>query len=179
MVRVIADAAILWFLGTMLITMRYLLQLLLEAVDRSIYSLIVIIYGPIAADNPRNVVMAPINRVIHHQLLSLCWFADCEGERAPNTHFTNQFVIYRVQSGRMIPDFTVADSYFTVGVGAPHHNLGVLVDNDDEGATNVHALNLDIVLQFDFARPLELSENAGAPDIHDSLLCNCSTSMPS
>ena len=79
----------------------------------------------------------------------------------------------------MIPDFTVADSDLTVGIGAPHNYLGVLVDNDDEGATYVHALNLDIILQFDFTRPLELSENAGAPDIHDSFLCDCSTSMPS
>ena len=79
----------------------------------------------------------------------------------------------------MIPDFTVANSDLTVGIGAPHHYLGVLVDNDDEGATNVHALNLDIVLQFDLARPLKLSENAGTPDIHDSLLCDRSTSMPS
>ena len=78
----------------------------------------------------------------------------------------------------MVPHLAITDTDFAVRVGAPDDDLVVLVEDDYEGAAHGHALNPDVVLQFDFARPLKLTEDGGAPHVHDALVGDGGAGVP-
>ena len=54
-----------------------------------------------------------------------------------------------------------------------------MIHDHDESATDINALNLNIVLEFDLAWTFEFSKNAGAPNIHDSFFSDGCTRVPS
>ena len=54
-----------------------------------------------------------------------------------------------------------------------------MIHDHDESATDINALNLNIVLEFDLAGTFEFSKNASAPNIHDSFFGDGCTRVPS
>ena len=162
-----------------------LLQLLFQAMYRSVVSLVIRLFHilhnvacPVAAD-PRDVT--PLIRCIIKDRVfhAASCLANSEGKRATDSNFADQFVLDSLKAGRMVPDLAIADSDFTIWIWTPNNYLVVLIDNDDERASNIDTLNTYVVLKFDFARAFELSKNTGAPHIHDSLFSDGSACMPS
>ena len=78
----------------------------------------------------------------------------------------------------MVPHFAITYTDLAVLVRAPDDNLVGLVNDSYEGATYMDTPHAYIVMQLNFARSFELTKDAGAPYVHDPLLCDSCARMP-
>ena len=101
---------------------RNLVQLLLKTVDGAIVSIVLIVtaHAIVHHDGTCRIFLdsrelAWIAHIIENRVLHpVSCLADCEGERAADGHFRNDFFFNRLQTRRMVPDLAVTYPDLTV-----------------------------------------------------------------
>lgn len=190
-VRIITHAAILWFLRTLITILFWcrvecnLLELLLEAVNRSIVSIVLLLFcvfldltHPVTVD-PRDVTPLLSSIFENWVLHSACCLANGEGKGASHAHLAYSLILDSLETSGMVTDFLVTHTNLTVWIRAPDHYFIVLVYDYDESATYIDTLDTDVVLEFYLTGSFEFSKNSGAPNVHDSIFSDGCTCVPS